>query len=114
MRFLISFIAALALTGCQSFYEQPITLKDRPFEVTRVVVTVEENPKKIADYEHSIGLEKVTVLDRVKGLASWSDLGGTRHCHIILRHYPYGLGHEMDHCLRGKWHGDASNGDDFE
>ena len=40
MRFLISFIAALALTGCQSFYEQPVPLRDAPIMYTKVLVTL--------------------------------------------------------------------------
>lgn len=55
---------------------------------------------------------KITVVEVKQlptlGRASWSK----DTCFIALREYPKCLGHEVRHCLEGKWHGDSLNDSD--
>lgn len=85
----------LTLVGCASFEAD---IERRPLEVTRVLLTIEPQAE-LDNY-------------RYNGRATWQDIDGLRHCTVQLREYPHMLGHEVDHCFRGKWHGDADNSDD--
>lgn len=87
-------IGALLLTGCASFAPE---LERAPLEVKRAIITIETGDS-LPFNNH--------------GEARWKDIDGVRHCTIYLKDYPWGLGHEVDHCFRGKWHGDADNSDD--
>ena len=35
-------------------------------------------------------------------------------CAVQLKEYPRCLLHEIRHCIEGRWHGDAPNGDDCD
>ena len=101
MKAIISLIAVLALTGCQSFYEQPVPLREAPILYTKVLVTLVS--------------PKWPFQDRTQGGMSicHTNQDGLRECKVYLREYPHFLGHEADHWFRGAYHGDAPNGDGF-
>lgn len=88
-------LTSLTLVGCASLEPDVV---HRPLEVNQALITVEPQAE----------------LDsfRKGGEAIWKDIDGLRHCTIRLREYPYMLGHEADHCFRGKWHDGNPNGDD--
>ena len=91
----VAALTSLTLVGCASF--EPDVVR-RPLEVNQALITVEPQAELDSFWDG--------------GDAIWEDIDGLRHCTIRLRDYPYMLGHEADHCFRGKWHGDKPNSDD--
>lgn len=93
--------ALLGSSGCSSFYEQPVPLSERPLLYKEAFV-------RVIDPQHDF--------DNIRqhGLILMYDKNGVRNCDIYLRDYPRYLGHEFDHCFRGKWHGDEANDHDFK
>lgn len=89
-------LLTLSMFGCASFEAD---IERRPLEVNQVLLTVEPQAEMEGFYKG--------------GDATWQDIDGLRHCTIRLKEYPHMLGHETDHCFRGKWHDDKPNGDDF-
>ena len=77
-------LLCLLLTGCAA--PQTYTLERKTVKIT--VVEVKQLP--------------------TLGRAAWSK----DTCFIALREYPKCLGHEVRHCLEGKWHGDSLNDSD--
>ena len=88
-------VLSLTLVGCASF--EPDIVR-RPLEVNQVLITVEPQVQFDSYWKG--------------GDATWKDIDGLRHCTIRLKEYPFKLGHEADHCFRGKWHDDKPNSDD--
>lgn len=91
----------IALAGCSSFDAKPVPLSKRPILNTKVLVSIENN----------VRFKKRN--QRGEALRYYDPHLGLYVCEIKLFEYPHFLGHEMDHCFRGKWHDDDENGDDF-
>lgn len=101
LRFIIIILFSSLVTSCQLFFEQPVSLADKPILYDKVTVTI--SPQ--IDFNDK----------KVQGMyMPRTESDGSRHCHILLRDYPRYLGHEMDHCFRDLWHGTEPNGDDFK
>lgn len=88
-------VALLTAVGCSSFEPE---LVRRPLEVDTAVIHIVTDPKFSSM--------------RDNGEAKWHEVDGVRHCTIYLKDYPWKLGHETDHCFRGKWHDGRPNSDD--
>ena len=92
----------IALAGCSSFDARPVPLSKKPILNTKVLVSIENN----------VRFKKRN--QRGEALRYYDPNLGLYVCKIKLFEYPHFLGHEMDHCFRGKWHDDEKNGDDFK
>ena len=95
IKLVVAGLASLTMVGCASFAPG---IERNPLEVNQGLITVEPQVQFDSYWKG--------------GDATWEDIDGLRHCTVRLREYPHMLGHEADHCFRGKWHDDKPNSDD--
>lgn len=101
MKYSLSALLVMMLAGCSAFDSSSLDLNKHPIINKRLMLVLEDPQHNFAD-------------PKVQGRAGWYTHDGVTYCHIFLRKYPHYLGHEVDHCIRGFWHGLEPNGEDFK
>lgn len=104
----VALFVAIALASCDRRSADGYTFQRAEFTRDRILVTIVQHPDRAA-FEAAARRRGIADREHLAAFASYPPDRAECTIHVIAiqRSYqPEWLGHEMAHCIHGRWHGD--------